>query len=153
MNRSETALLLGSIAARDQRTIGETDVLAWHEDLGDLPFEDARAAVSRHFRESTDRIMPAHIRRQVRIIRDERRASAEVAALPPGRFEDDPDRDARIRRNAEKIRELLADIVAKKSIPDVGIEGATPTQSELIHAKALDRARAEKRNRRDRGNH
>lgn len=150
MNRSETALLLGSIAARDQRTIGETDVLAWHEDLGDLPFEDTRAAVSRHFRESTDRIMPAHIRRQVRIIRDERRASAEVAALPPGRFEDDPDRDERIRRNAEKIRELLADIVAKKSIPDVGIEGAAPTQSELIHAKAVDRARAEKRSRRER---
>lgn len=148
MNRSETALLLGAIAARDQRTVGETDVLAWHEDLGDLPFEDARAAVSRHFRDSTDRIMPAHIRRQVRIIRDERRASSEVAALPPGRFEDDPDRDERIRRNLDRMRELLNDLAAKRSIPDLGIEQAAPTQSELIRAKALDRARAEKRARR-----
>lgn len=151
MNRSETALLLGSIAARDQRTVGETDVLAWHEDLGDLPFEDTRAAVSRHFRESTDRIMPAHIRRQVKIIRDERRASAEVAALPPGRFEDDPDRDERLARNIGKIQKLLAELVAKRSIPDVGIETTAPTQSELIRAKALDRARAEKRTRRERG--
>lgn len=151
MNRSETALLLGSIAARDQRTIGETDVLAWHEDLGDLEFGDARSAVSRHFRDSTDRIMPAHIRRQVKIIRQEHRASAEVAALPPGRFEDDPDRDARIRRNIEKIQKLLADIADKRSIPDLGIENAAPTQSELIRAKALDRARTEKRGRRDRG--
>jgi hypothetical protein len=149
MNRSETALLLGSIAARDQRTVGETDVLAWHEDLGDLPFDDARSAVSRHFRETTERIMPAHIRRQVRIIRDERRASTEVAALPPGRFEDDPERTERIARNIAKIQVLLADIAAKRSIPDLGIEQAQPTQSELIRAKALDRARAEKRTRRE----
>lgn len=150
MNRSETALLLGAIAARDQRTVGEADVLAWLEDLGDLPFEDTRAAVRRHFRDSTDRIMPAHIRRQVRIIRDERRASTEVEALPPGRFEDDPDRDQRIARNIEKIRKLLAEIVAKRSMPDLGIETAEPTRAELIRAKALDRARAEKRKRRDR---
>lgn len=149
MNRSETALLLGAIAARDQRTVGETDVLAWHEDLADLDFDDARAAVSRHFREATERIMPAHVRRQVRIIRAERRASAEVQALPPGRFEDDPDRDERISRNVDRIRDLLADIVAKRSVPEVGIETAEPTQSDLIRAKALDRARAEKRAKRE----
>jgi hypothetical protein len=149
MNRSEIALLLGSIAARDQRTVGETDVLAWHEDLADLDFADARAAVSRHFRDSTDRIMPAHIRRQCRIIRDERRASREVRELPPGRFEDDPDRDDRIARNVEKIRALLADIVAKREVPDAGI---TPerSKSDAIHARAVDRARAEKRSRRPR---
>lgn len=147
MNRSETALLLGAIAARDQRTVGETDVLAWHEDLSDLPFDDARAAVSRHFRDSTDRIMPAHIRRQTRILRDERRASTAVAELPPGRFENDPDRDERIRRNVDRVRELLDDIVAKRSIPDAGIEQAEPTPSELVHAKALNRARAEKHTR------
>lgn len=148
MNRSETALLLGSIAARDQRTIGETDVLAWHEDLGDLPFEDCRAAVTRHFRDSTDRIMPAHIRRQVRIIRDQRRASEAVKALPPGRFEDDPDRTERIARNADRVRRLLAELVAKRSIPDADVAQAEPTHSEAVHAKALDRARAEKLTRR-----
>jgi hypothetical protein len=147
MNRSEIALLLGAVAARDQRTIGETDVLAWHEDLGDLDFADARTAVSRHFRDSTDRIMPAHIRRQTRSIRDERRASAIVRELPPGRFEDDPDRDERIRVNVDRIRELLAEILAKRSVPDVGIK-AEPTRSEAIHARAVDRARAEKRARR-----
>lgn len=149
MNRSETALLLGAMAARDQRTIGETDVLAWHEDLSDLPFEDCRAAVSRHFRESTDRLMPAHIRRQVRIIRDERRASEAVKALPPGRFEDDPDRTERISRGADKIRALLAEMAAKRSIPDDDVAQAPPTHSEMVHAKALDRARAQKLTRRE----
>lgn len=147
MNRSETALLLGAIAARDQRTVGETDVLAWHEDLGDLPFEDCRAAVSRHFRDSTDRIMPAHIRRQVRIIRDERRASEAVKALPPGRFEDDPERVERIARNAAKVRAVIEAIVAKRSIPDADAGQGEPSHSDKVHTAALDRARAEKLNR------
>lgn len=144
MNRSETALLLGAMAARDQRTVGEADVLAWYEDLGDLPFEDCRAAVSRHFRDSTERIMPAHIRRQVRILRDERRAGEAVKALPPGRFGDDPERAERIARNADKMRALLAELVAKRSIPEPGADEPPPTHSEAVHAKALERARAEK---------
>lgn len=141
MTRSEIALLLGAIAGRDQRTIGDADVLAWHEDLGDLDFQDARAAVSRHFRETDARIMPAHIRRHVKVIRSERREAAEVRELP-SRFESDDERDERIRRNVTKIRELLADMAARHSVPDVGIEPADP--SEEIRAKAIARAQAER---------
>ncbi|BAL85486.1 hypothetical protein AMIS_2660 [Actinoplanes missouriensis 431] len=146
MTRSEIALLLGAIAGRDQRTIGDADVLAWHEDLGDLDFADARAAVSRHFRESTDRIMPAHIRRLTRIIRDERRASTTVRALPPGKLEDDPDRDARIARNRNRVREILAEYVVARSVP--GADEPPLTGSDLIRQRALDRSRAEKRSSR-----
>lgn len=142
MNRSEIALLLGAVAARDRRTIGETDVLAWHEDLGDLGFDEARAAVSRHFRESTDYLMPAHIRQHVKVIRAEQRKAAEVRELP-SRFETDDERDERIRRNVAKIRELLADMAARHSVPDVGID--TPADpSEEIRAKAIARAQAER---------
>jgi hypothetical protein len=142
MTRSEIALLLGAIAGRDQRTIGDADVLAWHEDLGDLDFQDARAAVSRHFRETAARIMPAHIRHHVRIIRSERRETAEIRELP-SRFETDDERDDRIRRNVAKIRALLADMAERHSVPDVGIE--TPADpSEEIRAKAIARAQAER---------
>jgi hypothetical protein len=147
VNRSETALLLGAIAARDQRTVGETDVLAWHEDLEDLDFADCRAAVTRHFRDSTERIMPAHIRRHVRAIRDARRASQVVAELPPGRFEDDPDRAARISRNAGQVRRLVDDLAAKRAIPD--LDAPEPGPSDVIRARALDRARAERRARKE----
>lgn len=134
MNRSHIALLLTAIAGRDQRTIGDADVLAWHQDLGDLGYDDALAAVTRHFRDSTDRIMPAHIRRTVRIIHDEQRAHSVVAELPPGRFDQDPDRDARLARNVSKIRELLDEIAQKRSIP---------TDDGTVHTRALQRARRE----------
>jgi hypothetical protein len=143
MTRSEIALLLGACAARDQRTIGETDVLAWHEDIGDLDFEDARAAVSQHYRESTERIMPAHIRRLVRIIRDRRRATNVVSTLPPGKCEDDPERDARIARNKQKLSAIMSGIAAKRSVPG----GAEPelSESEKIRQRAISVAQQTRR--------
>jgi hypothetical protein len=144
MNRSEIALLLGAVAARDRRTIGEADVLAWFEDLGDLGFEEARAAVSRHFRESTDYLMPAHIRQHVKVIRTETRKAAEVRELP-SRFETDDERNARIRRNVTEIRRLLADMARRHSVPDVGIEDrGEPDPHDEIREKAIQRARAER---------
>lgn len=112
MTRSEVAILLGLAAARDYRKIGETDVLAWHEDIGDLDFADAREAVSRHYRESTDRLMPAHVRRIVRDIRAERRkAEPHPVRSLPSRFEDDMGRRVRLERGAASVREVLAPIV------------------------------------------
>jgi hypothetical protein len=152
VTRSEIALLLGAAAARDRRTVGETDVLAWHEDLGDLDFADAREAVSRHYRQSTDWIMPAHVRQLVRVIRDERRTASAVKELPPGPFEDDPERDERIRRNAARVHQALAQLAARRSIPPEPAAGpvpaeasAEPTASDLIRQRALDRARADRR--------
>jgi hypothetical protein len=147
MNRSETALLLGAIAGRDRRIVGDADVLAWHEDVGDLGFEEARAAVSRHFRESTEYLMPAHIRRHVRVIRDENRRAAEIRELP-SRFEDDDDRNARIQRNIAQIRADLAEMAARMSIPDEP-QPEELTRSDEIRLRALDRARAERQARTD----
>jgi hypothetical protein len=112
MTKAEVALLLAAAAGRDRRTIGETDVLAWHEDIGDLDYADAREALRQHYRETTEWVMPAHIRRLVRQIRDERRRleqAHEVRALP-GRFEDDVTRDIRIRAGVAQCRDVLAAI-------------------------------------------
>jgi len=142
MTRSEIALLLGAMAARDQRTVGETDVLAWHEDIGDLEFDEARQAVSRHYRDSVERIKPAHVRQHVKVIRAERRAAAEVRELP-SRYENDGERDQRTARNKAKISEVLQQIAAKRSVPDVPAAEVTP--SDEIRARAIARAQGERR--------
>lgn len=119
MNHSEVAKLLALAAGRDQRTVGETDVLAWHEDVGDLDFVEAREALRRHFRDSTDRLMPAHIRAGVRVIREERRRLAAKAPARelPSRFEADEERDARLRKGVARVRAAIAPILAKWSMP------------------------------------
>lgn len=66
MNKAETARLLGMAAAYDYRTVGPADVEAWHAALGDVPFDAAREALIQHYRESTDRLMPAHLWRKTR---------------------------------------------------------------------------------------
>jgi hypothetical protein len=136
MTRSEIALLLGYIAARDRRTVGETDVLAWHEDLGDLDAPDTREAVRRHFRESTDYLMPAHIRRLVRLIRDERRKGNVIKALRS--VPQNPE-------GAQRVRQLLAEMAAKRAVPGLDAAPEVLTRSQSIHERALARARAERR--------
>ncbi|TBO60045.1 hypothetical protein EYS09_08630 [Streptomyces kasugaensis] len=43
--------LLGLAAARDQRTVGDADILAWHDDLNaaSITYDDARAALTRFY--------------------------------------------------------------------------------------------------------
>lgn len=114
MTRAEVAMLLSAAAGRDQRTIGEADVMAWHEDIGDLNYADSREALVRHYRNSTDRVMPAHIRRLVKAIREERgRVEAHEARALPGRFEDDAFRDLRISRGLATCAEVLGPILAR----------------------------------------
>jgi hypothetical protein len=60
--------------------------------LGDLPYPDARSAVAAHYgSESTERIMPGHIRTRVKAMRRDRLERSPVAA-PPSELADDPGR-------------------------------------------------------------
>jgi hypothetical protein len=61
MNVTETTSLLAMIAAYDNRDWDQATVAAWGMALSDVSFEDAKAAVVQHFRESTDYFKPAHI--------------------------------------------------------------------------------------------
>lgn len=80
MNLSETALMLAQMQAYDQRTVGESDVIAWQALLVDASFQDCQEAIRQHYSESTDRIMPAHVRR---LVRDMERAR-QVSPWAPG---------------------------------------------------------------------
>jgi hypothetical protein len=75
MNTTEAAQLLAVIQTYDQRTVGETDVIAWQKALEDLPFSDCRDAVVGHYQAETDRIMPANVR--VRAVLAQRQAAGE----------------------------------------------------------------------------
>lgn len=66
MNRADVARLLTLAAAYDSRTIGDGDVAAWELALSGLDVERCKAAIVKHYQESTDRVMPAHIRRIAR---------------------------------------------------------------------------------------
>ncbi len=111
MTHGDVSRLLGKAAAYDRRTVGEADVLAWHEAIGDLDPDDAFAAVAQHYRDTTDWIMPAHVRRIAKeLARDRyRRASEERAAraLEAERAVPRGNRSAEVAAFVQQIRGTL----------------------------------------------
>jgi hypothetical protein len=84
----ETIDLLTVAAAYDRRKVGEADAIAWHAAIGDLPFEDSRAAVVAHYQESGDWLMPSHVRTRVKDARRQRIFDAGIPAPPPELLDD-----------------------------------------------------------------
>lgn len=72
MTDDEVVDLLTLAASFDRRKVGDADADAWFMAVGDLPFEDAQVAVVKHYRDSGDWLMPVHVRRLVKQIREER---------------------------------------------------------------------------------
>jgi hypothetical protein len=111
MTPADTARVLAKAAAFDQRTIGAADVAAWHEAIGDLDAADALAAVTRHFQQTEQRIMPSHIRRLTAEIARERRKAlreaAELRALESEQTERRTDRSSEIAAFVQQIRDAL----------------------------------------------
>jgi hypothetical protein len=83
--------LLAFAALSDNRKVGDADILAWLRMIGDLPFEDSMAAVAGHYGESTERLMPAHVRIRVKAIRADRLAR-QVLPAPGHELADRPAR-------------------------------------------------------------
>ena len=77
LTRSETAKLLALCAAYDQRTIGDADVLAWHEGLQspwvpNIDPDEAQEAVITHYQETTVRINVADVLKRIKATRLDR---------------------------------------------------------------------------------
>lgn len=100
MNRAETGGLLALCVAFDRRTVGDADILAWHEVLNDLPFEDCKAAVMDHFRSSKEWLMPADIRATVGRLRAARLAHPD--AVPDADPDDVPGYIAALRQGRHR---------------------------------------------------
>ncbi|MFD7996872.1 zinc finger domain-containing protein [Streptomyces mexicanus] len=91
MTPAETAEVLGLCAAFDRRTIGKTDVIAWHGVLADIDLADAKRAVARHYATETRWLMPADIRQAVRKARADAAADYQGPGLPAEIPDADPD--------------------------------------------------------------
>lgn len=131
MTPADMADVLTAAAAYDGRTIGVYDIGAWHAAVGELDREDALNAVVRHYGNTTDRLMPAHLKNEALAIRNERAAQQqhEIRALP-SRFEEDPERTARVRRG-------IAEIARRWSVPEKGA-------ADPVRDRALERAKQER---------
>lgn len=72
ITKADTAHLLAMAAAYDQRTVGKSDVDAWHlvAIAGRWQAAHAARALIEHYSVETDRIMPAHISRRLKSQRD-----------------------------------------------------------------------------------
>ena len=83
MTLEETGELLAHAALVDNRKTDPAIVIAWHSILGDLRYADCEEAVRAHYAESSDWLMPAHVRNCVRDIRQQRIQDADIPAPPP----------------------------------------------------------------------
>lgn len=72
MNPADAADLLAIAATFDRRTVGEIEARAWAKALNGLDPRDCAQAIQQHYARTTDWLMPAHVRSEVRRIRDER---------------------------------------------------------------------------------
>lgn len=135
----EAAALLFHAAGHDNRNKDTNATRAWSAALADIDFEDAKAAIDRHYTVSRQWIMPSDVRDGVKAIENERLAAApNVYELEPPKSVSDlegPEGDAayldwiqettrRIRRglpietgerapavdDADRIRELVASV-------------------------------------------
>src|SRR4051812_1217045 len=91
MTKAQVAQLLTIIASFDRRTVGKSDVEAWHLILGDLDVEDCAQAVKDHYSEQREWLMPADVRTRAKATarrREGRRRmadlEAQIAAENPG---------------------------------------------------------------------
>lgn len=130
MTPADTAKVLAKMSAFDQRTIGEADVVAWHEVIGGFNLQDCLEAVTLHYRETSQRAMPADIRKLAMGIRDRRKSLEAKAALDP----------APAPRRSPEVEALIREVAEK--LPKVEFDDIND-----IQARAIARARRERRER------
>lgn len=82
MRRSEAGVLLAKMSAFDRRTIGEADIEAWAEALGDVPLSDALDAVTEHYRAQSRWIMPSDVLTACRLTQSSRLIAAGTPPIP-----------------------------------------------------------------------
>jgi len=134
----DAARVLAACALFDNRKIpddenGDRLAEGWFALIGHLDLRDALEAVRRHYAESTEWIMPAHINRGVRAIKAERRRDMHHEARQlPSPFERDVTKAVTGTRGAATVREVLVPLLERLA-QDTDAKNAV---------SALDRLRA-----------
>lgn len=79
MTRDEVVKVLARVQMDDNRQVDRVVVASWVDEIGDLDFQDALDAVVMHRRETTEWLMAAHVRANVRLIVARRERAARLA--------------------------------------------------------------------------
>jgi hypothetical protein len=103
MTPEETSAVLATAALYDNRKVDSRTVIMWHRAIGDLLYQDCENAVVAHYTETTDWLMPAHVRTRVKAIR---RTRLEHEIIPAPSAEPGP-YQAELRT---RIREIADDM-------------------------------------------
>ena len=112
MNRNDLIDILTVIQVIDHRTIGEADIIAWGDLIGELPKDLALQAVRDHRREQPGVwLEPGHIVARVRAIRQDRYDRSDIHQR--GGYEAICDAKA-----AEKVTAMVTVLAERKAIPD-----------------------------------
>jgi hypothetical protein len=128
----EIGMVLAKAAVFDQRNVGDSDILAWHEILGHVELGEALDAVGHHYADSRERIMPTDVLRLIPVLRHARQQSEhpcprcgrvrghgpdEVCggqyAVASGRYEP---------TGKSAVREMLAQVATKLAVPNDDID-------------------------------
>jgi len=88
MSPAEAQMLLSMCSTVDNRKPDADAAKAWAAMLNDLRFEDCRHAVVEHYKTSTDWLMPAKVRADVKRIRSKRIAE-HPPLIPPPNIDDE----------------------------------------------------------------
>lgn len=83
MNAAEAQALLTVAAAFDNRKPDADSARAWAAALDGLPFADCRDAIVKHYRGSSEWLMPGHVIAAVKQVRAKRIADAGHRLVPP----------------------------------------------------------------------
>lgn len=105
MTPAEAAALLTVAAAYDNRKPDRDQAQAWAMALEDYRFEDAREAVVRHYRATTDWLMPKHVIDGVKRIRFDRVSAFGPLPDPPRELDPD-DTEAHHIWHRETLRKI-----------------------------------------------
>jgi hypothetical protein len=73
MDIKQTGVILAKIALIENREATNETILAWHEILVEVNYEDALEALVQHYRYSTESCKPAHIIKGARAIKEEKK--------------------------------------------------------------------------------
>ena len=111
MNKLEVSKLLTAISTYDNRKIAQETVEAWYLTLKDLGYEEASQAVVLHFQKSTNWLLPAQIRYNVQIVRDNvqrelRRNRPEIESNLPDFVFDREEHERLVQLLKEEAKEI-----------------------------------------------
>lgn len=122
MDLRETANLLRYVNLHDKRLVDELVIRDWQDLLGDLEYSDCYQAVREHRMNSTEYLLPVHIRRGAkRFAEARRRAQADqhpAIESGPAAFQRSPEQQAEVQQNIARMRQVIAEVTGGKPMPE-----------------------------------